>query len=125
MTNNDNWMDDLASEDTKTIDELKTEEEARQKKSKKSRPGAVGKKAIKGLNVEVLDRMGAKGPLVMMYGQGPRRNIGVNVPISAEIRNRLDKETVGPRGQVCSLLISYALEKLTEEGQCVTAESIK
>ena len=125
MANNNDWMEDLKEESTPAMEELQHEEKKRKATAKKSRPGAKGKKPVKGLEIEVGDRAGKRGPLAVLYGQGPRPRVSVNVPISAELRNKLDKQTIGARGQICSLLIGWALEELAAQGKSISASAIK
>jgi hypothetical protein len=125
MPNNDDWMNELDKDDATDIEILKEEEEKKKNSTKQHRPGARGKKPVKRLEVEVGERLGKRGPLVLMYGQGPKPRTSVNVPISAEIRNKLEKKTVGPRGQVCALLIEWALDELAARGKSITATPVK
>jgi len=125
MPNDNHWMNEADTDEVVDMDVLKEEEEKKKNSAKQNRPGARGKKPVKRLEVEVGERLGKRGPLVLMYGQGPKPRTSVNVPISAEIRNKLEKKTVGPRGQVCALLIEWALDELAAQGKSITATPIK
>lgn len=129
MSNDKNWilddLDDDKSEELTTLDDLKDEEKRRRQKVQKSKPGARGKRPVKRLETEVVERYGKRGPVVLMSGQGPRARTRFNVELTAKLRDKLDRQTIGPRGHVAALLIDWALDELSRQGKCIQANSIK
>lgn len=126
MSNEFDWLEkEQSGHDTK-INDLAAAETDKKKAIKKGRPGTKGKPPVKSLQIELQKRMGKRAPLVMVYGQGPRKNVkNVNVPIPADLAAKLDKYTIGPKAQVIALLAAHALESLESNEQCISATSMK
>lgn len=129
MSKDNNWiLDDLESSenaDLTTIDDLKDEEERRRQEIRKSKPVQGQKRRVKRLEVEVIERWGKRGPVVLMNGQGPKARTRFNVELTAALRNKIDRKTIGPRGHVAALLIDWAIDELERQGKCIEALSIK
>jgi hypothetical protein len=129
MSNKDSWiLEDLENKDDQdlaTIEDLKDEEQRRRQKVRQSKPGARGKRPVQRIETEVVDRFGKRGPLVLMDGQGPKARTRFNVELTAKLRDKMDRLTIGPRGHVAALLIDWALDELAAQGKCISASSIK
>jgi hypothetical protein len=129
MTKDNNWiLDELESggdDVLSTLDDLKNEEKRQRQKIQRSKTGARGKRPVKHLKTEVGDRYGKRGPVVLMDGQGPKARTRFNVELTANLRDKLDRLTVGPRGHVAALLIDWALDELAKQAKCIQAHSVK
>lgn len=126
MSNGEDWMSELMQAKKSTLEERQEAEEKARKNIKRSRSGAKGRPRIQGLERELVDRAGKRGPLVMIFGQGPRTgNKQVSIAISNELAGKLDKYTTGSRAQVLPLLAEWALQELAAQGKCISATAVK
>lgn len=115
------WLD----QELRDQQPVKVAEDAAKRRKKAAGRAKIGRPVVKGFEVDLEPRRGPRGPLVMVYGSGPRQGGSCNVPLSREIESKVEKYGVGPKSQILALLIEHGLAQLEESGQVIVARSIK
>lgn len=114
------WFD----EEVKQQEPVAKAREQSQKRKKASQKGRLGRPVVQRFKVSYEARNGQRGPLVMVYGSGPRTGKCINVPVSPEVVAKIERYGVGPVSQILSLLIDHGLAELEKDGQTIVARSV-